>query len=397
MHKKINVYIFGESGIYDEYSPAYVSNMELVPEVLYIIADNEPFSISKEEIIKDLKIDEQDFNNIINSLKLINAIDIIDNKYKLNFTVFLEKDMPLMDKYFLNIGKIVGDKIIEKRHLIYEKISELNKDACFSMERLLYHIICDNIFDGTAFSFFSEKNIFQSSKVQPGDRDYIMFGYEDSVKVDGHSNGILCSSNNYRSESFVFNSFGDSNGIRKDMYRFSRKVLKALENATPFISLFLSYIKLIEDKNREIAEKCGKIIWKSYKNQINILQLSENEKDLTSFLNKLGYLHINEKNGIATCSVPIFEKADTRIINEISEIILNNIYYIVKDTFEKFETDAADLTAIKHRIGIKELAIELWHQVFGFTNEYLVKTGFVESPGYKKGEGRYLRSFEINR
>lgn len=397
MNKRINVYIFGESGIYDELSPAYVCNMELVPEVLYIIADNEPFSISKEEITKELKIDKEVFNNIINSLKLINAIDILDDRYKLNFTVFLEKDMPLIDEYFLNIGKIVGEKIIEKNDLISEKISELSNSSCFSKERLLYHVICDKIFDGTAFYYFAEKNIFHPSKVQPGDRDYMIFGYEDSVKVESHSNKILCSSNNYRSESFVFNSFGDSDGIRKDMYRFFRKVIKILESTTPFNDLNLAYIKLIEDKNREIAESCGDLIWKIHKNKVSIIQFSDKEKDLASFLNKLGYLNIDKKNSTMSCNVPIFEKVDRRIINEISEIILNIIYEIVNTTFEQFEKITSNLTAIKHKVDIKEISIELWHQVFGFTNEYLVNIGFVESPEYKKGEGRYLRSFEINR
>ncbi len=396
MNKKINVYFFGETGIYDEYNPAYVCNKELVPEVLYIIADNNPYSISKKEIIKELNIDEEVFNNIINSLKLINAIDIKDDKYKLNFTVFLEKDMPLMDEYFLNIGEVVGEKIIEKKHLIYEKISKLTNYTSFNKERLLYHIICDRIFDGIAFDIFKEKNIFSPSKIQAGNRDYIIFGYEDSDKVEGHSDGILCSSNNYKSESFVFNSFGDSDGIRKDMFRFFRKVIKTLESTTPFNDLNLAYIKLIEDKNNEIAEKCGELIWKSFKDEINLLKLSDSEKKLINFLNKLGYLYIDEDNSTISCNVPVFENADEKIINDLSEIILSDICDVVKTTFEMFEENAINLTAIKHKVNIEEIAIELWHQVFGFTNEYLVERGFVEAPEYKEGEGRYLRSFSIN-
>lgn len=393
MSKKINLYFFGETGIYDEYSPAYVCNKEFAPEILYIIAYNEPYSVSRSEIIKKLKVDEGVFDSIVSSLKLIKAIDIKDEKYKLNFTVFLERDMTLLDEYFLNIGRDVGKKIIEKSQLIYEKISKLTSYPYFNKERLLYHVICDRIFDGTAFDFFTEKSIFSPSKIQPDNRGYIIFGYEDSEKVENHSNAILCSSNNYGSENFVFNSFGNSEGIRKDMFRFFRKVQKILEAATPYKGLNLAYIKIVENINREVAEKCGELVWKSYKNEINYFQLSITEKNLIDFLNELDYLHVNEKNKTIQCNVPVFQNADYKIIDEVSEIILNDIFEMVKITFEKFQENATDLTAIKHKVHIKEIAIELWHQVFGFTNEYLIEKGFVQSPGYEKEEGRYLRSF----
>ncbi|MBU4487419.1 MAG: hypothetical protein KKD38_10880, partial [Candidatus Delongbacteria bacterium] len=210
-------------------------------------------------------------------------------------------------------------------------------------------------------------------------------------------NGILCSSNNYSTEKFVFNSFGDSDGSRKDMFRFFRKVQKILEDATPFKDLNLAYIKILEDKNREVAEKCGKLVWKSFKNEINYFQLSDSEKNLADFLIELDYLQIRKGNKELLCNVPVFENDDYKIIDEISEIILNDIYEIVKITFEKFHEKATNFTAIKHKVDFKEISIELWHQVFGFTNEYLAEKGFVQSPIYKENEGRYLKSLNISK
>jgi hypothetical protein len=303
--------------------------------------------------------------------------------------------MSLLDKYFLNIGKIIGERIIEKKQIIYEKIFQLSSYPNFSKERLLYHIICDNIFDGTAFQFFTERGIFLHSKAQPGNRDYIIFGYEDSEIVELHSNGLLCSSNNYRSKNFIFNSFGDSDGERRDMYRFFRKAIKSLESATPFNDLNLAYIKLIEYRNKEIAESCGELIRNISESKMDFSKLSYHDKDIAYFLYSLGYIQIDEDNNTLLCNTPIFEKVDNEIINEISEIILSDIYSVVKTTFEDFEKNATSLTAIKHKVNIKEISIELWHQVFGFTNEYLVKQEFIEKPEYKQGEGRYLRSFGI--
>ncbi|WP_077368744.1 hypothetical protein [Anaerosalibacter sp. Marseille-P3206] len=395
MNKKLDIYFFGDNGPYDEFNPGYVCSKEFVPEILYLLAHNEPYSISKDEIIKIIRINEEEFDCIIKSLKRINAIDIIENKYKLNFPVFLEEDMPLLDKYFEDIGEVIGSKIIEIKGQIYDKLSKLSNYSSIPKERLLYHVICDDIFDGTAFDFFEKKNVFSPSKIQPGNRDYIIFGYEDSEVVQSHSNKILCSSNNYRSQNFIFNSFGDSDGIRKDMFRFFRQIEKNLERSTPFSDLNLDYIKIIENKNRKIAEKCGEIVLKSYKNEIVYNQLSISEKDMVKFLEELEYISINEEDSTVVCNVPVFQRTDNEIINEISDIILNQICDIVKSTFDRFEKEAIELTAIKHKNSMKEIAIELWYQVFGFTNEYLAQVGFVQSPEYIDGEGRYLRSFTI--
>lgn len=88
-----------------------------------------------------------------------------------------------------------------------------------------------------------------------------------------------------------------------------------------------------------------------------------------------------------------FEK--TSILKELSDIILSNIIPIVKDVFNNFEVNASELTSVRHKVDPKEIANELWHQIFGATNEYLVKEGFVVCPDTYEGEGRYLRSFTI--
>lgn len=84
-------------------------------------------------------------------------------------------------------------------------------------------------------------------------------------------------------------------------------------------------------------------------------------------------------------------------VPEILYIIACNKPFSIckKDIINKLKVHAADLTAIKHGIDMKEISVELWHQVFGATNEYLVKKRFVEVPEYRSNEGRYLRSFVI--
>lgn len=393
MNKRINLYYFGDIGSYDEYCPAFVCNKKYVPEILYLIAKNKPFTITKEEITNILNVESDKFEELISSLIKINLIRMKDNTYKVNFPIFLKEDLEVLDKNLSDIGKILSDIIINNKEAIYSRIVNLSSYGIFSKERLLYHIICDKIFDGAAFDYFKGKELFCVSKVQPGQRDYIAVGYEDSKEVESHSNNLLCSSNNFRSDNFTFNSFGDSNGNRKDMYRFFRMTEKALEASTNSQELNISYIKLLHSKNEEIADQCGHLILKLLKSEINYLNLNKTEQELMVFLKNLNYVDFNEEKPIVSLRVPIFTKSDRTIVHEMSIIILNLIYEYVKEVLLNFNSNAKELTAIQHGVDIKEISNELWHQIFGLTNEYLAGTGFVEAPKYIEGEGRYLHSF----
>lgn len=391
-NNKLTFYYFGDIGNYDNYNPSYVCTKEYAPEILYMIALNDPFSILEYDIINNLNINEEKFEDIINSFQLINAISENNNTYKINFPVFLEKDVIKMESYLSNIGKVIGDKIVSLSNMLNKKLSNLECAKYHSKERILYHVLCDDIFDGTAFDFFTARNIFPTSKLQPDNRNYIIVGYEDSKTIEMYSDKLLCSSNNYMSSEITFNSFGDSNGSRKDIYRFFRLTQKSLDNATMFHNLNIAYNKIIDDMNKKIAGDCGKLIKSIIIKNTKYTQLTEKEKNLADFLKELEYIGINKFDNSISINVPIFYESEKTIINDIGNIILLEIFPIVKDVFENFETDVPDLTSVRHKVDIKEIAIELWHQIFGAVNEYLVKKGFVALPNNIDGEGRYLKS-----
>lgn len=79
---------------------------------------------------------------------------------------------------------------------------------------------------------------------------------------------------------------------------------------------------------------------------------------------------------------------------------LSNFKFFLKDSlnkqvFDNFEVNASKLTPVRHGTNIKETANEVWHQIFGATNEYLVKIGFEATPNHIVGQGRYLRSVTL--
>ena len=389
---KLNFYFFGEVGKYDKYNPSYTLSMDWAPEILYIIAVNKPNSISKYEIINSLKINEKDFNNVIKNLKLINAIEVNNNKYKIKFPVFLKEDVIKMKEYLIGLGKIIGDKIISLRYSIRDMLLNLECVKNFSEERILYHIVCDKIFDDIAFGFFEERKLFCTSKIQPGNRNYIIVAYEDNEEIEIYSNKLLCSSNNYKTTNVTFNSFGDSNGYRKDMYRFFNLMEKNAVRGTPFEKLNLDYINILNNMNKEIARNCGILVSNIIKRNIKYNHLTNKEKALIKFLEELQYVNINNLDNSIKIKVPVFYKNDQIIIKEIANLILSNIFSIVKESFKNLKDNQVDLTSIKHGVNIKEVGNELWHQIFGFTSEYLAKEGFIISPNNIKGEGRYERS-----
>jgi hypothetical protein len=395
-NKKLNFYFFGEIGEYDSYNPAYVCNKEYASEILYLIAENEPFSVTKFEIAELLNIKEETIGNLINKLELINAIEINGNGYRVKFPALLEEDVIEMENYINNVGELIDRKVIGMKEILCKKVSELRCSKYHSYERILYHIICDKIFDGTAFEFFTNKNTFCASKQQPGDRDYIIIAYQDSEVVEKHSNKLLCSSNNYRTSGFTFNSFGDSNGLRKDMFRVLRLVQKSVDSASPFNKANESYNRVLDSMNREIAHECGILICDIINKNIKYSQLSEKEKNLSKFLNELEYIDINKTDNTMSINIPVFYNFEiSTVIRELSDFILINIFPLVKEVFDNFQVNASKLTPIRHRVDIKETANELWHQIFGATNEYLVKEGFVASPQNIDGQGRYIRSLTV--
>ena len=87
---KLNFYFFGDIGEYDIYNPECVCSKDYASEILYLIAKNEPFSISKCEIAKLLEIKEEAVEKVINSFELINAIEVKASAYRIKFPIPLK-------------------------------------------------------------------------------------------------------------------------------------------------------------------------------------------------------------------------------------------------------------------------------------------------------------------
>ncbi len=392
---RIELYHFGDCGSIDEFNPFYVFSKNNMPEILFLIANCEPYTLKSNEIAETLQYELSEINALLVNLKSLNMITEVDTAYAINFPIFLERDLPLLDRFSKEAARKIGDTIIHNKKKLYKFVSKLNAYSDFDSNRLLYHIVGDYIFDGTAIDYFGTKDIFKISKEQPGDRDYILIGFEVSEKVFNFSNKLLCSSNNYRAKNVTFNSFGDSDGNRKDLYRFYRQAHLKLKNLSNYEQLNLSYIQLLERQNQLLAEECAHFINRLLKDKVSLSNLSSIEKTQFEFLQALGYLELDDKFKIEF-KVPVFYSQDKALLKDVSDFLLSLIEDEVNALFHTIKDTYTDLSAVKHGVNTKEISNELWHQVFGNINEYLVENRFFEKPDFIEGEGRYFQCLYID-
>ena len=391
MKKRLDIYFFGDTGEYDSLNPSFVCSMPFAGEILYLIAAHKPCSISTQDISKSLSVDLDTVAGTANALVSINAVEREGNTYRIRFPVFLKEDIAGLKPALKETYEFIGKAVERLKNSIISVISALECYTLFGVDRLLYHIICDSVFDGLAFDFFEERGLFCCSKPQPGNRDYIMIGYEDCYEAREISRKLLCSSNNYTCDRVRYNSFGDSDGYRKDIFRLARiyegnrDMLEGiLGNATLSSSILGAGLE-------NVLPACSELL-------INLIESNGNgwgrfDSVEYALLKETGYIGGTKER--PAISVPVFYEAERPIIKTVSDMVLNEICPEISRTFQSFYSRERDFSAVRCGVDMKELGNELWHQLFCFANEYLTARKTVQPPAFKAGCGRYLQSCEI--
>jgi hypothetical protein len=376
MVKYIDLYHYGDYGKYDKKNPIYIYSKDSCKEILYLIASSKKFSLSKVDLVNELAGDEKVISEVIDLMEDIAMISRENDKYSIGFTIILEEDINEINKFSIKLADKIRDIILLNSDEIYGIVKAISCRDKFSMSRILYHLIACSIFDGSAIDEFSKRGLFKTSKQQVGNRDYILFGFENNESVFNLSDNLLCSCNNVNINNNYLMSFGDSNGARKDFYRFFRQVNEKLKDTTTDMKLNISYIRLIEEYNKIITKDSLVLLKKINESSLNINDMNEHDKNLVSFIEELEYICVDE-SGEINIIVPYFNSLDLKILDELSEYIIELIYPILKEGFNAIKQ--MNISAVKHGVDIYEIANELWHQVFGNANEILVKEQFFKA------------------
>lgn len=357
---KLNKYFFENFSFdapFDRNNPRYVLSLDGVDSILEKIIGNKPYSLT---------ID--DFNNVelVRALLHVEVLQQENGRLGMSVPFFVEKDAPVLKELSKKVAGDIAAEILAHKEQIIKIAKKI--DNGYPVERNLYHILCAYIFDGLLFDYLEENELVTTSCVHNSGLDYIVVMYEDVSSLNEYSDLLLCSYNRLTINGKGFVSFGDSNGNRKDFYRYMRR--KELNQLSEDESVYVncSTEELIENFDR-LAD--GNNIDSQY------IEIYEH----------FGYC----QNGDIV--VPIYDSRSYDVANELYEFMLS----ITKDKMTAalgLMQEEKRLLSVAHKVRVKDVANEIYHLIFGEVNEFLVASGLILEPPFLQGEGRYFKSFE---
>jgi len=394
MPDRIDLFYFGDVGGFDRYNPFFLYKQKWAPEILFEIASADKYQLTSSDIAARLGADQDDIVNLLSGMENINMVSNNQNRYSVSFPVILEKDISVIDELTSSIASRVSGMIMNYAQEIRNLASGIKCIGEFGYDRVLYHAIGCDILDGSAMEIFAGIGIFSTSKPQHGHRNYILIGYEQNETVSSFSEKLLCSRNCTGTADIDFVSFGDCDGDRQDMFRFMKQVALKLGSVTANQELNLSYIHILEHNNNHLIQVCAGIVNKVLHSGNSVSSFSEEEIDAVKLLRDLKYVKIDD-SGRVTIAVPLFDTDDERAIGKISSYLTELIQSEVVTGFSNLKGKLQNLSAVVHGVDEKEIANELWHQVFGYINEHLVRDGLFATPETRTGEGRYFQAIYV--
>jgi hypothetical protein len=338
-------------------NPRYVLSLDGVDNILTKIVSCNPYTLGI-----------QDFENfdLVKKLMHIDVLKINNDKLALAIPVFVEQDLAYIKNLCLDVSKEICNVLINEKVKIEEIVGQVNNGSSNKVN--LYHLLCGSIFDGRVFEFLEENHLVTVSKAHQSGLDYLVIMYENSDKLSAYSNKLLCSYNRLITKEGTFSSFGDSDGKRKDLYRYLR-----LEELNQLNDDQKRYIDFEKD---ELAN--------AYNMLLEGKQISEKYLEIFEYF---GYCNEGAIN------VPVYDERANKIVDNLYNVVLNAIKPILVKALSNIK-QADGLLAIRHNVDIFDIGNEIYHLLFGQVNEQLIEIGLVAQPIEKAGEGRYLKCYE---
>ncbi len=357
---KFNKYFFenfSPNTAFDINNPRYVLSLDRVDSILEKIIVSRPYSLT----IADFSDME-----LVSSLLHIDVLQQKNGRLGMAVPFFVEKDAEILKELSKKVAHNIATELMAHK----EEIIEITKriDNGYSVGRNLYHILCAYVFDGLIFDYLEENELITTSCVHNSGLDYLVILYENVSSLNKYSDLLLCSYNRLTMNGKGFVSFGDSNGSRKDFYRYMRQ--KELNQLSKQES---SYINCSVETLIENFDK--------------LADGNNVDSEYIEIYERFGYCQNGE------IIVPVYDSHSYDVANELYEFVLN----ITKDkitTALVLIQNEKRLLSVAHQVRVKDIANEIYHLIFGEVNAFLVASGLILEPPYLTGEGRYFKSFE---
>ena len=357
---KLNKYFFENYPLetpYDMNNPRYVLSLDAVDSILEKVIKSKPYSLT---------IDDFSDVELVNALLHIGVIQKNDNMLGMAVPFFVEEDALILKELSKKVASNIAEEILAHKEEII-KITECI-DNGYPAGRNLYHMLCAYIFDGLMFDYLEAKGLVTTSCVHDTGLDYLVIIYEDVSSLNEYSDLLLCSYNRFTVQGKGFVSFGDSNGNRKDFYRYMRQ--KELNQLSQYENIEINY------STEALIENFDKMVDGDYVNP-----------DFMGIYEFFGYCQNGE------IIVPTYDSHSYEVANELYEFVLGITKEKIATALSVIQNEKR-LLSVAHKVPVKDIANEIYHLIFGEVNEILVASGLISNPPYHEGEGRYFKSFE---
>lgn len=383
----LHLFHFGDSGPYDALSPFYWHDKEMCQRIL-TRAITSPIAAS-EETLTDKSLFTP-YDKLIEKMTLVGLLKKKDGFYHPAFPFFLEADLPLIDRFADDVARVLAKEVLQQKEAFYKPLKGLAASQTHALQRLAYHVIGGDVFDGWALDWLSDLGFISLGDTHPNDRRYLLVGFEDTQKMRRISDNLLLSANNATGQHMVFRSFGDANGDRKDFYRLFKLIEKKQFKSDVFKGLQGLFDEWSHDKAHLFMHACETLIMRAYENKLTTKNVLADQTSALRWLLESAYLK-ETPQGTYEVAVPVLAYDELDACQQTYHDLFLSLVPIMHQTFHQHADKLQALSAVSHGIPRKAIHNELWHQIFGRINEALVAEGFMETPKQHEG-GRYLQS-----
>jgi len=319
--------------------------------------ESRPYSLSTEDF---------EDTEMVKALLYVEVLQQKNGKLAMGAPFFVEKDAQVLKELSKRAANRIAAELISHKEQIIRIAGSI--DNGYPAERNLYHILCGYIFDGLMFDYLEEKELITASCVHGSGLDYLVILYEDTGALNEYSDMLLCSYNRLTIDGKGFVSFGDSNGSRKDLYRYRRQ----------------NELNLLSEQERAYIRHPTEELIENFKRAADGFPVDP------------AYMAVYEyfdycRNGRVI--VPVYDARSYDAADQLYAFVLEIVKEPITNALDAIRNESR-LSAIAHEVKVKDIANEIYHLIFGEVNERLVESGLVVKPPYVQGEGRYFKSFE---
>lgn len=357
---KFNKYFFDNFSSdtpFDMKNPRYVLSLDGVDSILEKLIVNTPYSLT---------MDDFDDIELIRSLLYVEVLQQKNGKLGMGVPFFVAKDAKVLKELSKQVATSIATELLFHKEQIFSIAQYI--DNGYPVERNLYHILCGYIFDGLMFDYLEENELVTVSCVHGSGLDYLVILYEDTSALNEYSDLLLCSYNRLTINGKGFVSFGDSNGSRKDLYRYKRQ----------------NELNLLSEQERIYICRPTEDLIENFK------RVADGYHVDSSYMAIFEYFDYCQNGRII---VPIYNSHSYGVANKLYEFVLGIVKKHITNALVAIQNEYR-LLAIAHEVKVQDIANEIYHLIFGEVNELLIESGLILEPPYIPGEGRYFKSFE---